>query len=48
MTFKGTGAFMGLCPWNCGAWVNRGFRHVQSGGVLAYRADEWAERGLPT
>ena len=22
--FRGTGAFMGHCPWECGAWISRG------------------------
>ena len=41
-SFRGIGAFCGPCPFNCGAWINRGFRHVKPGGVQAYRADEWA------
>jgi hypothetical protein len=43
-TFRGIGAFCGPCPFNCGAWINRGFRHVKPGDVRAYRADEWAQR----
>lgn len=44
--FKGTGAFTGPCPWNCGAWVNRGFRSIEPGKVRAFRADEWDQRPL--
>jgi hypothetical protein len=43
-TYKGVGAFTGTCPWECGAWVNRGFRSVKPGAVRAYRADEWDQR----
>jgi hypothetical protein len=39
--FKGTGAYLGACPWQCGAWMNRAFRLVQPGQVRVYRADEW-------
>jgi len=46
-TFKGTGAFTGQCPWGCGAWVNRAFRSIRPGEVLAYRAEEWDQRALP-
>lgn len=46
MKFKGTGAFSGRCPWDCGGWVNRGFRLIQSGEVQVYRADEWDQRAL--
>ena len=42
--FKGVGAFTGPCPWECGAWVNRGFRLIKPGGVRAHRADEWDAR----
>lgn len=42
--FKGTGAFMGQCPWDCGAWINRAFRMVKPGRVSACRADEWDSR----
>ena len=44
--FKGVGAFTGQCPWDCGAWVNRGFRSIKPGEVRAYRADEWNGRAL--
>lgn len=44
--FKGAGAFSGTCPWECGAWINRGFRSVKPGQVRAYRADEWDQRSL--
>jgi hypothetical protein len=47
-TYKGVGAFTGTCPWECGAWVNRGFRSVKPGGVRAFRADEWDQRALST
>jgi hypothetical protein len=42
--FKGVGAFIGQCPWECGAWVNRGFRCIRPGEVRAYRAEEWDDR----
>jgi hypothetical protein len=42
--FRGVGAFTGQCPWDCGAWVNRGFRSIKPGEVRAYRADEWDGR----
>ena len=45
-TFKGTGAFTGPCPWDCGAWINRAFRLIKPGHVAAYRADEWDQRSL--
>ena len=45
-TFKGTGAFSGHCPWECGAWINRAFRLIKPGAVQAYRADEWDTRPL--
>lgn len=45
-TFKGIGAFMGPCPWECGAWITRGFRFVQPGRVQACRASDWDERPL--
>ena len=41
LTFKGTGAFMGPCPWNCGAYINRAFRSIRPGGVRAIRSEEW-------
>jgi hypothetical protein len=47
-TFQGTGAYMGHCPWDCGAWINRAFRWIKPGAVKAYRADEWDERQPPT
>jgi hypothetical protein len=43
-TFKGTGAFTGHCPWECGAWINRAFRSIKPGDVRAYRVNEWDER----
>jgi hypothetical protein len=39
--FRGVGAFVGPCPWDCGAWINRGFRSIKPGHVRAYRAQEW-------
>lgn len=44
--FKGLGAFMGPCPWECGAWISRGFRFVRPGQVRTFRAQEWDERPL--
>jgi hypothetical protein len=46
LSFKGTGAYTGQCPWSCGAWVNRAFRSIRPGEVRAYRADEWDQRPL--
>jgi hypothetical protein len=43
--FKGTGAFIGPCPWSCGAWITRAFRLIKPGEVKAVRADEWDARG---
>lgn len=45
-SFRGIGAFMGPCPWECGAWISRGFRYVPPGRVSAYRAPDWDERLL--
>ena len=42
--FRGVGAFSGPCPYECGAWITRGFRLIKPGGVRAYRADEWDQR----
>jgi hypothetical protein len=42
--FKGTGAFIGTCPWDCGAWITRAFRMVKPGRVRACRAPEWDAR----
>lgn len=44
--FQGIGAFTGPCPWDCGAWINRGFRWIRPGQVTAYRAEEWDQRAL--
>jgi hypothetical protein len=44
--FKGSGAFAGHCPWDCGAWVNRSFRLIRSGDVQVYRAEEWDQQAL--
>jgi hypothetical protein len=46
MSFLGFGAFIGPCPWGCGAWINRAFRWIRPGQVNAYRADEWDRRAL--
>jgi len=43
-SFRGIGAFIGPCPWDCGAWINRGFREIRPGQVRAYRAEEWDTR----
>lgn len=43
-SFLGIGAFMGPCPWECGAWITRGFRSVRPGHVTAFRAEEWDQR----
>lgn len=42
--FKGSGAFSGPCPWDCGAWISRSFRLIRPGEVKAFRADEWDRR----
>ena len=39
--FRGIGSFTGSCPWECGAWINRGFRLVRPGQVTVYRATDW-------
>jgi hypothetical protein len=44
LSFLGIGAFVGPCPWDCGAWINRGFRSVKPGQVNAYRAEDWDQR----
>lgn len=43
--FRGIGAYTGQCPWECGAWMNRGFRWVMPGRVRAYRGEEWDRGG---
>ena len=43
-TFKGTGGFSGPCPWDCGAYINRGFRSIRPGEVRVCRAEEWDQR----
>jgi hypothetical protein len=43
-SFRGIGAYMGPCPWGCGAWITRGFRWIQPGNVRVLRAHEWDER----
>ena len=45
--FLGSGAFAGHCPWECGAWINRSFRHIRSGEVRIFRSAEWDDRALP-
>jgi hypothetical protein len=45
-SFRGTGAYIGPCPWECGAWISRGFRFIKPGGVRAYRAQDWDTREL--
>lgn len=45
-SFRGVGAYIGPCPWDCGAWINRGFRWIRPGQVKAYRAAEWDGRAL--
>jgi hypothetical protein len=47
-SFLGIGTYAGPCPWDCGAWINRGFRWIKPGAVKAFRADEWdANAGGP-
>jgi hypothetical protein len=43
-SFAGFGAYIGPCPWDCGAWINRSFRWIRPGQVKAYRAEEWDGR----
>lgn len=43
-SFRGIGSFTGACPWECGAWINRGFRLVRPGQVTVYRATDWDPR----
>jgi hypothetical protein len=43
-SFRGIGAFTGPCPWDCGAFINRGFRCVKPGQVRAFRGEEWDQR----
>jgi hypothetical protein len=43
-SFRGIGSFAGHCPWDCGAWINRGFRLVRPGQVSLHRAAEWDQR----
>lgn len=45
-SFPGFGAYIGPCPWDCGAWINRGFRWIRPGQVSAYRAEEWDGRAV--
>lgn len=45
-SFRGIGAFTGYCPWDCGAWINRGFRLIRPGQVTVHRAEEWDRRGV--
>jgi hypothetical protein len=46
-TFKGTGSFTGSCPWDCGAWINRGFRRVRPGALRVFRAEEFDAGRFP-
>jgi hypothetical protein len=39
--FRGHGSYMGPCPFECGAWINRGFRLVRPGSISVYRASDW-------
>ena len=39
-SFPGTGAFVGPCPWSCGAHIRRGFRFVKPGTVSVVRDAE--------
>ena len=41
--FRGVGAFIGACPWGCGAWISRCFRFIKPGAVKALRSDEWEQ-----
>lgn len=34
-------AYVGPCPWDCGAQISRGFRSIRPGGVSVHRAEEW-------
>jgi hypothetical protein len=45
-SFPGIGAFMGACPWECGAWITRGFRSIRPGQVKAFRAQDWDQRAI--
>lgn len=38
---RGHGSYVGPCPFECGAWINRGFRLVRSGQISVYRASDW-------
>ena len=40
-SFRGTGSYTGPCPFECGAWINRGFRLVRPGRISVYRAIDW-------
>jgi hypothetical protein len=39
-SFLKNGAFVGACPWACGAWIRRGFRSVP-GAVRVYTSEQW-------
>ncbi len=39
-SFRRNGAFVGPCPWECGAWISRGFRSVP-GVVSVYTSAQW-------
>ena len=45
--FHGIGAFIGDCPWACGAVVRLGFRGVRPGAVCVRRSDEWDAANAP-
>ena len=44
LAYKGIGSLSAPCPWDCGAWINRGFRSIRSDAVRYFRAHEWDER----
>lgn len=43
-SFKGSGGFSGPCPWDCGAYINRGFRSIKPGQVRVCRDEEWDQK----
>jgi len=47
-SYHGIGAFIGPCPWDCGAQITRGFRWIRPGAVQVYRADEWDDHRRAT
>ena len=44
---RGNGSYVGRCPFDCGAWINRGFRLVRPGQVSVYQARDWDRSGQP-